>query len=58
MSLSSESNAVDARPLPASSGEGRRLAVDRFFEALVRFSGSDLHLKVGRPPLVRVRGSL
>lgn len=33
-----------------------RLAIDRFFDALVRFAGSDLHLKVGRPPSLRVRG--
>jgi twitching motility protein PilT len=32
--------------------------VDRLFRALVKLEGSDLHLKVGRPPLVRVRGKL
>ncbi len=39
-------------------GDGKPLPIDRFFEALVRFAGSDLHLKVGRPPLLRVRGAL
>jgi twitching motility protein PilT len=57
MSISPE-NSVDVRALPAGTADGRRFPVDRFFEALVRFSGSDLHLKVGRPPLIRVRGSL
>jgi twitching motility protein PilT len=32
--------------------------VDKLFRALVKLEGSDLHLKVGRPPMVRVRGSL
>ena len=34
------------------------LEVDRLFEALVRLSGSDLHLKVGQPPFMRVKGAL
>lgn len=34
------------------------LEVDKLFRALVKLQGSDLHLKVGRPPFVRVHGSL
>jgi twitching motility protein PilT len=34
------------------------LEIDRFFEALVRLQGSDLHLKVGQPPFMRVKGAL
>jgi len=34
------------------------LEVDKMFRALVKLEGSDLHLKVGRPPIVRVDGSL
>jgi len=34
------------------------LEVDKIFRALVKFEGSDLHLKVGRAPIVRVNGSL
>lgn len=34
------------------------LEVDKIFRALVKLEGSDLHLKVGRPPIVRVNGSL
>jgi twitching motility protein PilT len=34
------------------------LEVDKLFRALVNFEGSDLHLKVGRPPFVRVAGIL
>jgi len=32
--------------------------VDKYFRALVRLSGSDLHMKVGKPPIVRVNGTL
>lgn len=32
--------------------------VDKLFRALVRLEGSDLHLKVGQPPIVRVHGTL
>jgi twitching motility protein PilT len=32
--------------------------VDKLFRALVKLQGSDLHLKVGKPPYVRVKGSL
>src|SRR5262245_41652699 len=34
------------------------LEVDKLFRACVKLSGSDLHLKVGKPPMVRVDGSL
>jgi twitching motility protein PilT len=34
------------------------LEVDKIFRALVRLKGSDLHLKVGNPPIVRVNGDL
>ena len=40
------------------SGKKRNLEVDKLFRALVKLEGSDLHLKVGRPPYVRVKGSL
>ena len=32
--------------------------VDRYFRALVKLEGSDLHMKVGQPPIVRVHGTL
>jgi len=38
--------------------EKQDLEVDKIFRALVKLEGSDLHLKVGQPPMVRVRGEL
>ena len=32
--------------------------VDKYFRALVKLNGSDLHMKVGKPPIVRVNGTL
>ncbi len=34
------------------------LEVDKYFRAVVKLQGSDLHMKVGRPPIVRVHGEL
>lgn len=34
------------------------IAVNKLFRALVKIEGSDLHLKVGKPPLIRERGEL
>jgi twitching motility protein PilT len=39
-------------------GEKQELEVDKIFRALVKLEGSDLHLKVGRPPMVRTKGEL
>jgi twitching motility protein PilT len=40
------------------SAETVDLEVNKFFRALVKFEGSDLHMKVGRPPMIRVRNEL
>lgn len=34
------------------------LEIDKLFRALVKLEGSDLHMKVGKPPFVRVNGTL
>ncbi len=44
--------------LETLKGHKEELEVDKFFRALVKLEGSDLHMKVGRPPMVRVRGEL
>ncbi len=38
--------------------ERKELEVDKIFRALVKLEGSDLHMKVGNPPIVRVSGQL
>ena len=34
------------------------LEVDKYFRALVKLEGSDLHMKVDSPPMVRTKGEL
>jgi twitching motility protein PilT len=38
--------------------ERQALEVDKLFRQLIKYNGSDLHLKVGKPPTLRVRGEL
>ena len=38
--------------------QDKELEVDKYFRALVKLEGSDLHMKVGQPPIVRVNGKL
>jgi twitching motility protein PilT len=40
------------------AGAGREFNLREALEELVRRGGSDLHLKVGRPPVIRVNGDL
>ncbi len=51
-----------AIPLEADQDRFRsrkqELEIDKLYRALVKLDGSDLHLKVGLPPHVRVKGSL
>jgi twitching motility protein PilT len=39
-------------------GKHKELEIDKLFRAVAKLKGSDLHLKVDRPPHVRVKGSL
>jgi twitching motility protein PilT len=64
---SSSSSAPAAAPAsaPASAAstppvviEPVGLEIDRLFEAMVKLNGSDLHLKVDKPPYMRVKGAL
>ncbi len=36
----------------------QELEIDKLYRALVKLEGSDLHLKVGLPPFIRVHGTL
>ncbi len=45
-------------PAPPVAIEPVGLEIDRLFEAMVKLNGSDLHLKVDKPPYMRVKGAL
>jgi twitching motility protein PilT len=62
-------HATETAPAPTAAPTAADLAAkyiikreeieaDKLFRAIVRLKGSDLHLKVGRPPIVRVNGTL
>ena len=40
------------------TGDSPTSEVDKLFRACVKLEGSDLHLKVGKPPIVRIKGTL
>ncbi|MFM9058769.1 MAG: type IV pilus twitching motility protein PilT [Planctomycetaceae bacterium] len=57
---STASSPETGAPIGVRAAQGPRgpLEIDRLFEALVKLNGSDLHLKVGQPPFLRVKGAL
>jgi twitching motility protein PilT len=56
--VSAKSEEIAARLRESLLHDKHELEVDKIFRALVKLEGSDLHLKVGQPPMVRVRGEL
>jgi twitching motility protein PilT len=56
--MSAKAEAIAARLKESLLHDKEELEVDKIFKALVKLEGSDLHLKVGQPPMVRVGGEL
>lgn len=52
-SPSPEANASSAPPAEAKKAEPE---VNKLFRMVMKYEGSDLHLKVGQPPMMRLRG--
>jgi twitching motility protein PilT len=50
--------ATASTPDPSSPSQHVDLEIDKFFRAVVKLEGSDLHLKTGCAPFVRVAGTL
>ena len=53
-----ETKAEEAARLERFMHKKKELEVDKYFRALVKAEGSDLHMKVGKPPCVRVKNEL
>jgi twitching motility protein PilT len=47
--------ATDVR---VKSSERRENEIDKIYRQLIKHNGSDLHMQVGKPPILRVRGTL
>lgn len=58
MAASAAATSAQEQMLKKYAAKREPLEVDKIFRALVKLNGSDLHLKVGRPPIVRVNGTL
>ncbi|MFO0967058.1 MAG: PilT/PilU family type 4a pilus ATPase [Gemmataceae bacterium] len=43
---------------PAPSAVGKEPEVNKLFRMVMKFEASDLHLKVGQPPMMRLRGDI
>ena len=56
--MSGTAEAVAERLRESLLQDKQELEVDKIFRALVKLEGSDLHMKVGQPPMVRTRGEL
>jgi len=48
-------SATDVR---VKSTERRENEIDKIYRQLIKHNGSDLHMQVGKPPILRVRGTL
>ncbi|HEY3323132.1 MAG TPA: type IV pilus twitching motility protein PilT [Planctomycetota bacterium] len=49
---------ANIRPNGTPGGGGAKADIARLLDAVVKYDASDLHLAVGRPPAVRIRGEL
>lgn len=60
------SSHAPAAPVPAAPANAsmrsraavKNLEIDKIFRQMIKHNGSDLHLQVGRPPILRIRGAL
>src|SRR5215475_3683381 len=55
---SSNDGDLSAHLLHRLALQKRELEVDKLFRAVVKLEGSDLHMRVGSPPMVRTKGEL
>jgi len=47
-----------AADAPLTAQKKGELEVDKLFRQLIKHNGSDLHLQVGKPPILRIKGTL
>ncbi|QDT47399.1 Twitching mobility protein [Symmachiella dynata] len=59
MATATEATTDSSDPaMPSVTGPAGDLEVNKLFRQLIKFEGSDLHLKVGKPPILRIKGTL
>src|SRR3954464_4502625 len=48
----------ESEPTPPPGEVRREPEVNKLFRMVMKFEGSDLHLKVGQPPMMRLKGDI
>ncbi len=43
---------------PLTRRDSREIEIDKIYRQLIKHGGSDLHMQVGKPPILRVKGTL
>lgn len=57
--MSAPATAAPAKPMGLRLQAGvKNLEIDKIFRMMIKHNGSDLHLQVGKPPILRIRGDL
>lgn len=54
----SQATGTEAKPAAFKSLERPALEIDKLFRLCAKLGGSDLHLKVGKPPMIRHKGNI
>src|SRR5258708_22061457 len=55
----SDARAADGEDRPARGADPKKEhEVNKLFRMVMKYEGSDLHLKVGQPPMMRLRGDI
>lgn len=58
MSSAAQKSSISSKDYDSFVSVHKELEIDKLFRACVKLEASDLHLKVGNPPMVRIDGSL
>lgn len=53
-----EAMVPESQPLHLAEERGRVLEIDKLFRFVVKYGGSDLHLKTSKPPMIRHKGDI
>ncbi|MEQ8835979.1 MAG: hypothetical protein RID07_04165, partial [Lacipirellulaceae bacterium] len=57
-STNAQKSSISSKDYDSFVSVHKELEIDKLFRACVKLEASDLHLKVGNPPMVRIDGTL
>ena len=56
--IESSAPVIEEKPLAPTATPGKEPEVNKLFRMVMKHEASDLHLKVGQPPMMRIRGDI